>query len=644
LSGKSAGAGDARRVWPWLLALAALVAVLLGVAKALHLPSRFRDWAVAEWSPKKPAPWRARRVARVGEYAAPPSESIGAGSRLVGRIPTDPDAGVRAEQVELDGERRSAVGTPVPGAFEASFTVPAAGQLFVSLAQQGAPLQSRGVRFRLSVVAGGPSTTVVLDEVVAAWDRRWAQRRVDLTRWSGERVTLAFRATSADAAPVRGLEDVPPRAFWGDLFVRARDASGARVPPSVLMVLIDTLRADHLGTYGYPLPTSPNIDALAADGARFDHAIAAAPWTDPSVLALHTGLHPSDVWETEPHAETIAKIVPGEVETLAEHLAAAGYFTIAASDHPGINQVRFGQGFDVFAALHHRETSGPYWSHAAPAAVAARVDALIDGRDDAPLFFYLHVIYPHQPVLPGEGYRALFGAGTRDVDISDEHEIEEYIRRYDAEIRVADDVVASALRSFRRRFRPLDTVVVVLSDHGEGFFEHGLYEHGNSLYDELLRVPLIFHAPGRIAPGTTIDEVVRIVDVLPTVTELAGVAAPAKIRGRSLLPLLSGEESEERLAFSESPHRREIVAARSMRSGDRKLVLEHRPGVAREWFDLSSDPGEIVSRTDADDGVERLQTALDAIAAEPPLRDLEEERVAPSAEMVEGLRALGYVE
>jgi arylsulfatase A-like enzyme len=480
------------------------------------------------------------------------------------------------------------------------------------------------------------------DVDMASSHEGWEEGTVELGTFAGQDVQIRFNTSFEDSMASTTQKSI--KAYWSDLFLGSR--SRASQKPNIFVILIDTLRPDHLGCYGYQRTTSPNIDKLAAEGIRFENAFSAAPWTNPSILALLTGLYPSDVWEPKPHKEAIRWSLPKKVDTLAEVLAANGYFTIAASDHPGIDYGKFGQGFDIYAHLYHVDGRYLNWRETDGKKVLKQLHTLLEGRPERGLFTYLHLIYPHQPYEPPSPYDDYFGRGTLRIRRVNSASV---INMYDGEIKRTDDILGDFLTDIKRLNLDKDSIIIVLSDHGEGFWEHGLWEHGNSLYNELLHIPLIIRAPGRIAEGKTITQLVRNLDLLPTILDLAGIRYDHNnYRGISLLPLMLGEggENSRRLAFSEFPHSK-IIFGRTIQSLTEKLIDPSQDSKPLEYYDLMKDPAER-NNLNATESVrisnllsimnDISRTASGSRIAHPA------EREEPSADTIRKLKSLGYVQ
>lgn len=438
------------------------------------------------------------------------------------------------------------------------------------------------VRHRVSVRPAGGSTgagEVVLDEAVPVAARAgWRDREVDLGRWAGEEVVLELETAATEgrlaawsAPEVVGLDGRPEG--W-----------------DLLLISLDTLRADHLGCYGYGRPTSPELDALAAGGVRFATAVAQAPWTRPSHRSLLTGVYPASHGGLRP-------------PLLAEVLWRAGYRTTAITGGGQIDP-RFGfdRGFESYRI--------DEWVDAPERVVHALEDH--HGRKQ---FLFLHTYRIHDPYsetrfVEGRA-RGRIGESFGEKDWvalgKDLTPIEqEYVEGlYDGGIAETDRALGAIFRSMAERGLLDRTVVVVTSDHGEQFWEHGSWRHGQNLYDHQLLVPLILHLPPRLARtldarGRVVDDQVELVDLYPTLLELLEVPLEHPVQGRSLVPLLEGGELPPRDAFAENTNIRSFER-KAFRTPRFKFVKSIPRQAARargveepsyELFDLRRDPRE----------------------------------------------------
>jgi arylsulfatase A-like enzyme len=333
----------------------------------------------------------------------------------------------------------------------------------------------------------------------------------------------------------------------------SREPTG-RARPNVLVVLVDALRADHLGAYGYARATSPHIDALASEGVLFERAFAQSPWTKPSIPTLFTSLYPIQhgVYEGETPGSAgflESDVLAHELTTIAEVFRAAGYRTAAFVNNahllPGQG---FAQGFDLYDQ-----------GDLDAAEINRRFLAWLDGEQGPPFLAYLHYLDAHWPFRPEPAFAARFAPagpydgvfaqeswrGLRDrinrgrVTLTD-RDREELVARHDGAVAQVDAAVGELLAALRGRGALDTTLLLLTSDHGEELLDHGRVGHGGTLYDEVLHVPLLIRPPGG-AEASRIAEPVRLLDVLPTLAAAAGVPAPAGLEGRDLLGPRGGE-------------------------------------------------------------------------------------------------------
>lgn len=402
-------------------------------------------------------------------------------------------------------------------------------------------------------------------------------------------------------------------------------------PRHVLLLTVDTLRSDHLSSFGYDLPTTPYLDALLAGGVRFPRTLATVPRTTPALASLLTGAYPHT------HGvRTLYDPLDEGVASLAELLQWRGYHTVAVvSNHVLTPERRLDRGFAVYDAAGDARDAA-----ATTDAVLGRVDATWRDRS---IFLWVHYIDPHVPYLPppklaeqfDPGYRgryaASFGAELGGVgdraypsDLPKAQavfrnplppEVNAHVRRlYAADVRATDDQIGRLVEGLKTRVKN-DWLVVFTADHGESLGEHDFfYDHGDYVYNASLQVPLGFVLPpgDPRARSATASDWVSLVDVAPTLIELLGLevspGAAGRIEGRSLVPILEGGTLPPRPVFAESGRsfypdliRRRVgfdVAGRfrAVVDGDWKLIWTpgQTPEMEFELYDLASDPGETV--------------------------------------------------
>lgn len=404
--------------------------------------------------------------------------------------------------------------------------------------------------------------------------------------------------------------------------------------PDVLLVLIDTLRADHLGAYGYGRPTSPFIDSLARDGAVFENTFSQAPWTLPAVLSLMMSRYPSDLGLGSPSPQ--ASVLPAEGPTLAERFRSAGYRTLALSDHPAINAVGFGRGFEVFDSLPSGALGTWGWAETESGTILKRWRALIARTDDRPTFAYAHLYYPHAPYEPPPPFDTLFGWGSLLTRARFRGGV---INLYDGEIRRADALLSEMVPQFAAgNPRSGTPITAIISDHGEAFWDHGILGHEETLYNELLHVPFILHAPGRVGPGRRVADLTQTVDIGPTLLDLAGVPdrGETEPRGRSRSGIATddaGSRPDADWILSESPVRGSQTRAIQTRS---LKVIQSPTGPI--VFRLSVDRGE--THPLRLDDVPEAQGISVVLAGVRPRRAT---GAATDHEGLERMRAIGYL-
>jgi arylsulfatase len=439
---------------------------------------------------------------------------------------------------------------------------------------------------------------------------------------------------------------------------------------NVVLVIIDTLRADHLGAYGYARDTSPTLDRLAREGALFERVIAQGSWTPPAVGSIFTSLYP------HVHgAVGFRQGISDQAVTLPEALKAAGYATFGIQTNASLAK-SFSRGFDSYEEMFGRRRS-----------IAARFEEHLARVRDGKFFAYLHLMDVHIPYNADESFRNRFvapytgsllrpdrigvqdqmrlrnlvssrrpGAAKRLTDADRRH----VIGHYDAGVAEADHRVGLVVAALERAGVADTTIVIVVADHGEELFDHGSYGHGHSLHREVVRVPLILKHPGLRKRGLRIRQLVRQIDIFPTILGFLGIARPPMLMGRDLGPaLLAPEEDWGLVGFTEAM--RVGPTQFAVEQGRDKLYRIQPPDNARqrrflrlvvraysllngavERYDLQEDPEErrpIV----APDGQDRLARLLDTERKTGESLRLTTRPEEVDREQINRLRSLGYV-
>jgi arylsulfatase A-like enzyme len=463
-------------------------------------------------------------------------------------------------------------------------------------------------------------------------------------------------------------------------------------PANLLLIVVDTLRADHLSCYGYQRRTSPRIDRFAAEGTRFVDAIVQKPKTSPSMASILTG--------TYPHTHGLIDCkswLPDEALTLPEILAERGWQTAAVVSNANLSPTfNFDQGFETH--VHIDKKAGGH--------EATRVNAValewLEENHERPFFLYVHYMEPHARYSPPPPYRDRFVGdelwgehrglrppigrdrlGTihrRDAIEGGSRDLDLYVARYDGEIASVDEQIGRLLDRLRELGLEDTTLVAFTSDHGESLTEHAVYfDHGQFAYENNLRVPLILRYPPAIPVGHVEETVVQSIDLAPTLLDLLGVPPPREIEGRSLLPLmLGGAPARPGVAYAEAGYvKGKLITA--IRTREWKLIFNPRgahpasdafhpavllhplrlktlwraahggPGSWRRWelFHLPSDPDEETDlASERPEVLAELQARLEGwLATAPAERNpvhMKKEKLPP--DILEELRALGYVE
>ncbi len=496
----------------------------------------------------------------------------------------------------------------------------------------------------------GASAAAVAVATLAAADR--ARRLVTTSALLG----APLLAAACALVEIRALGGRQAGTEWSP------SAPGTIPPPArVILIGIDTLRADHLSCYGYRRPTSPAIDAVAeSEGVRFDRAHAAAPWTLPSSISTMTSLYPSR-HQVEHDNATMAPGIP----TLASVFRDSGWHSAAFVTHIYVSHLF---GFDTgFVEFHEPSVRMDFVEGFQLRANQLTDMALpwLEQHREERFFLYLHYFDPHLNYDPPPPYDTMFtdpqyrgeAIGnyafcepfiSRDSDMA-AVDREHIVALYDGEIAFADHHIGRLFAALRELEMWDDTLLMILADHGEEFEDHGAIGHSPSMFQEVLRVPLIVKLPGGRPEGwrPAVGEVVSNIDIAPTVLDVAGLTPPASFQGRSLVPLM------------QRPGENATVFSRTLRGGtvavvvqdQQKLIHTAEEGSASSdlVFDLQHDPSERSSLTTRrPERTENLRNTLFEQARRgralgPPTTG-RTGAVELTPEQIEHLESLGYVD
>lgn len=432
----------------------------------------------------------------------------------------------------------------------------------------------------------------------------------------------------------------------------------------MVLITLETTRADHLSCYGYSRATTPQIDHLAESGALFTETFTVSPRTNPSLASLFTSLYPHEhgvrnlVWPLDP-----------ENKTLTEILRDNGYTTGAVQTHPRLTPASgFSQGFGTYddnIAAHPRADlacdAAVKWIHTA-------------SQTKQPWFLWIHLMDPHWIYLPPPNYRSLYtppdprplrlyeDLAQHKIDFGDvtflnhmpSDEVKSFVDLYDGELRFTDESVGTLLTAIGDQRN--QTLFVITADHGESLGEHDyFFEHGDFGTEPEIHIPLAFVIPGVTSPGTKIKSQVRNIDIMPTILDALHIAYAGKMRGTSLLPLLGGQ-GKSRPCFGESGEnyfpqnsRREVPGIKGkwrwLREDRFKLLyIPHEQSEEWKLFDLEADPGETkdVSLQYPDITASMKAELVKWMGEDKLARHSTDSPLSPEAR--EELKALGYVD
>jgi arylsulfatase A-like enzyme len=412
--------------------------------------------------------------------------------------------------------------------------------------------------------------------------------------------------------------------------------------PHLVLIVVDTLRRDHLGCYGYTRDTSPNIDRLAGKSTLFENAFSQAPWTLPAVASLLTSRYPSELG-----IQGFNKQIPDTEVFLQEMLSARGYATHAVVSHDFVGQKwGFGQGFDSFESFAggHRTVSS--------AEVTDAALRIVDQIQGVPTFLFVHYFDPHFLFLEHEGYR--FADSPPDIESEwwqmpyrqlrakarmgqlSVAQREYLLDLYDSEIAHTDHHVGRLLDRLENAGHLEDAIIIFTADHGEEFLDHGGLGHTSTVYNELINVPLIIKWPGTESPVRS-SRYVAHVDLLPTLIDYLGIPGGSQVSGLHL-----GSRPSDAPIFSETRRYQKVSAV--IQDGV-KLVYDERDKSAR-YFDLAADSSELAAVAEVHNAEvflaalrqyqQRAQAGLARLEQEAEIEITEEER--------QKLEALGYID
>ncbi|MGA1843667.1 MAG: sulfatase [bacterium] len=427
--------------------------------------------------------------------------------------------------------------------------------------------------------------------------------------------------------------------------------------PNIVIILVDALRVDHLGCYGYNRDTSPNLDRFARDAIRFEGTVSTCSWTSPSIASLFTSLYVSS-HGLMTHSQQRTDILAPDFETLAEVLKKRGYTTAAFVANRWIRkEFNYHQGFDLFKQV------GTDMARPGAAAVRESVMEWFEPNPPPPFFLYIHFMDVHGPYIPPYPFNTMFTSKPGRKLTADEYgrlrylrfegqwDLNFYINQYDGEIRYCDYHIGKILDHLQESGLYDDSIIIITADHGEAFFEHGACDHGFTLYNEETMVPLLMRFPSSMACTADMSIPPQLVDIGATILSLINARFPYEVDGLCLVasPRRGNDQRTRQRIFSEE-HMKGIPKV-AMIEGHMKYIYHLPEERIVEAYDLQGDEGECTNLVMADrpDGV--LNRKGDEIRAwlsrksgvrKGIARTQNQAEIDPRT--LEQLKSLGYIE
>jgi len=555
--------------------------------------------------------------------------------------------GVSKVRIAMDKEHRDAFHFTEPGSISETAPLgPEATLKFgVGVPFYAAGLSDEGITFSL-LVNSKQVWSRKLDPVHRYEDRCWYDEEIDLNPWTNSTVELTLFTKGARHGSISTPRLVSPRKEFKQ--------------PNIVVLLIDTLRADHVGFNGYHRRRiSPNLDKLASQGTVFEHTISTAPWTEPATASLLTGMLPGQLGlGLSPDI-----VFSRDSRTLGEYLRSESYVTAGFSANPMISSaLGFDKGFDLF-----NERCFKYFDWRSAECLTEEATKWLNKKSDSPFFLYLHYMDPHAPYNAPQPFHDMYSLGykgknekigmgeiipyvmraKRNQEINlPQRDVQYLIDQYDAEIAYVDNEIGRLVKNLKQLGLFGNTVIVITSDHGEEFLEHGILGHLLNLHQTLLHVPLVLLGPG-IPQSKIIKDPISLADVLPALLDMLNIPIEQNVWGKSFLPRMEGHTGQPRICFSQ----RGGLATQqwSVLVGHHKLMMSMDSSPVR-LFDLRNDPGEYYNRAGKGSIEEerlkkKLRQTLDWIHKHqlPPRKGDVKKRHKIEEERRRRLKALGYI-
>jgi arylsulfatase A-like enzyme len=562
---------------------------------------------------------------------------------------------------------------PSPSTFTVPVTIPDDGVLdfgygFHLAIRKKAPNPT--YRFLITADHSGEKEILWSQDLNPDSDELMNQARIDLSSYRKKRVNLSF-ITEKISPSTNKIEGVICLPVWENpvMYVPTKTK-----PLNIILISMDTLRPDHLGCYGYGHDTSPAIDEFSEDAALFKNVYSTTSWTLPAHVSLLTALNCSSHKVYFP----FQRMDPQNI-TLADMLRSNGYYTASFTGGGYLSpSYGFAKGFDTYHSMRLGGDTDVRLDEAER--LSKTVCQWLENNAEKAFFLFLHTYQPHDPYANlsefGRFFLAddakwdqvkmetLFGAGGRFDTHLPEDEIQNVVALYDGEIRYMDETY---IRPILKKMKELelydDSLIILTSDHGEEFYEHESWLHDHSIYDESVKIPLIMKFPNSEHEGTTVDQIVRITDIMPTILDALGIkSSSVKMDGESLLPLLTGKEKNDRTFMVDLALRnyRDMYPTVIATNGDNfKIILNKEinspyttkisktfNGIKTELYNLAVDPGETKNRIlhiEHRDLSLRLAKQITEHYRKLEAEILKKDDVVMDQDLIEQLRALGYI-
>ncbi len=432
-----------------------------------------------------------------------------------------------------------------------------------------------------------------------------------------------------------------------------------QIRPNIIIILIDALRKDHLGCYGYFRDTSPNIDAFARDAIKFEETICTCSWTSPSIASLFTSLYVSS-HGLMTHSQKSSDILDLRFETLAEALKREGYVTSAFVANRWIREeFNYHQGFDVF------EQVGGDIPRPSGALVREKAMKWLQGKPKRPFFLYIHFMDVHGPYIPPYPYNTLFKSEKmreltpqeymklRYLKVEGQMDLNFYINQYDGEIRYCDYHIGKIIQYLKSEDLFEKSIIIITSDHGEAFFEHGACDHGFTLYNEEIKVPLLMRLPESMDSEININIKPQLIDIGVTILDIIGTEFPYEVDGLSLVSHGKKRMKEQVRKTIYSEEYMKGFPKVAMIEEDMKYIYHIPQEKIVEIYNLSKDEGEeenlltndaLISSNDQNQKEKDILTWLHLREAQRNRISEKREQAEIDPRTLEQLKSLGYIQ